>query len=147
MDTVEEVARLMRQQVFDHAKFNVFLDSVFGRTLLKGLLEANVDPKSNVSNFIRENNTYSKATREARKETMANKRETLKFGNGRRNLPSTTKISKQIEAFILKAKNDSSTKVLADKFKEEINATESTHKHKELVRMKSRVKEEMRRHS
>jgi hypothetical protein len=106
-----------------------------------------VDPKSNVSNFIRENNTYSKATREARKETVANKRETLKFGNGRRNLPSTTKISKQIEAFILKAKNDSSTKVLADKFKDEINATESTHKHKELVRIKSRVKEEMRRHS
>jgi len=61
------MAKLMRVQIYDHSKFNVFLDTVFAKTLLKGLLEAKVDPKSNVSNFIRENNTVAKANREARK--------------------------------------------------------------------------------
>jgi hypothetical protein len=57
----------MRRQVFDHKKFDVFLDSVFGRTLLKGLLGANA--MGTVSSFIREHNTYPRAVRNARLET------------------------------------------------------------------------------
>jgi hypothetical protein len=147
MDSVEEIAKLMRLQVFDHIKFNVFLDSVFGKTLLKGLLEAQVDPKGKVSSFIREHNTYPKAMRNARLETMAFKRENIDFRIGKRNLPSTTKLTKQIEAFISKAENYTCAKVLADKFKNEIKDPEKAHRHNELVRMKARVKEEMRRHS
>ena len=85
--------------------------------------------------------------RNARLETMASKREQLNFRNGKSNLPSTTKLTKQIEAFISKAKNDTSTKDLAVKFKNELNDPDKANKHEELVRIKSRVKEEMRKHS
>lgn len=67
MDSVEEISKSVRRQVFDHKKFDVFLDSVFGRTLLKGIIMA--DPTGRVSSFIRDNNTHPKALRSARLET------------------------------------------------------------------------------
>ena len=85
--------------------------------------------------------------RNVRLETMAYKREQLNFRNGKRNLPFTTKLIKQIESFISKAKNDTYAKVFADKFKNELNDPDKANKHEELVRIKSRVKEEMRKHS
>ena len=57
-DDVVEMQKLIRQNVFDHKNFNVFIDSVFGRALLEGLCEPEVDTKTTVSVFIRENGTY-----------------------------------------------------------------------------------------
>ena len=107
MDSVKEISKQVRRQVFDHKNFDVFLDSVFGRTLLKGLLGA--DPMGTVSSYIREHKTYPKAVRNARLETQSFKREALDLKNCQRDIPSTTRLTRQIDDFLSDAENNISS--------------------------------------
>lgn len=60
-DKVSETQAKIRRNKFDHKHFNVFIESVFGKALLAGLCDKDVDPNGTVSAYIRDNNTIEAA--------------------------------------------------------------------------------------
>ena len=56
------VQHMIRSTKIDHKQFNLFLDSKFGKNLLKGLLDViTSDGVSTVAKFCRENKSYEYA--------------------------------------------------------------------------------------
>jgi len=55
---------------FDHANFDAFLDTTFGKYILEGILDSSVDKEgiTKVSEFINKRRTYPKASKKSRFE-------------------------------------------------------------------------------